>query len=74
MPVVTSGVKAANLRELANKRMEELGAKCLDVRSREVGIQAIHNKIHPSQVFLSPFCMHASTRLLFIGGDQFKPV
>ncbi|VDL59665.1 unnamed protein product, partial [Hymenolepis diminuta] len=52
MPVVTSGVKEGNLRELANKRMEELGAKCLDVRSREVGIQAIHNKIHPSQIEL----------------------
>lgn len=54
MPVVTKGVDNGNLRELALARMKELGAKCRDVRTREVGIQEIHNKIKPSQVvFLS---------------------
>lgn len=50
MPLVTSGVEHGNLRELALARMDELGAKCRDVRTREVGIQEIHKKVRPSQV------------------------
>lgn len=42
MPLVTSGVERGNLRELALARMAELGLKCRDVRTREVGIQALH--------------------------------
>jgi elongator complex protein 3 len=52
MPLVTSGVEYGNLRELALSRMKELGTKCRDVRTREVGIQDIHNKIVPDQVEL----------------------
>lgn len=50
MPLVTSGVEHGNLRELALARMDELGSKCRDVRTREVGIQEIHKKVRPSQV------------------------
>ncbi|VDM22195.1 unnamed protein product [Hydatigera taeniaeformis] len=50
MPLVTSGVEHGNLRELALARMDELGAKCRDVRTREVGIQEIHKRVRPSQV------------------------
>lgn len=50
MPLVTSGVEHGNLRELALARMAELGAKCRDVRTREVGIQEIHKNVQPSQV------------------------
>nr|VZI01533.1 unnamed protein product [Spirometra erinaceieuropaei] len=32
--------------------MEELGASCRDVRTREVGIQEIHRKIKPYQIEL----------------------
>lgn len=39
MPLVTSGVEKGNLRELALTRMEDLGLKCRDVRTREAGIQ-----------------------------------
>lgn len=39
MPLVSSGVEHGNLRELALKRIDELGLKCRDVRTREVGIQ-----------------------------------
>ena len=39
MPLVTSGVDKGNLRELALARMSELGLRCRDVRTREVGIQ-----------------------------------
>lgn len=39
MPLVTSGVEKGNLRELALARMEDLGLKCRDVRTREAGIQ-----------------------------------
>jgi len=52
MPLVTSGVEYGNLRELVLKRMEDLGTKCRDVRTREVGIVNIHFNILPDQVEL----------------------
>jgi len=52
MPLVTSGVEYGNLRELVLAKMEELGTKCRDVRTREVGIQDIHHQIRPEQVEL----------------------
>lgn len=52
MPLVTSGVDHGNLRELALKRMEELDLQCRDVRTREVGIKQIHQRINPDQVEL----------------------
>lgn len=52
MPLVTSGVENGNLRELALARMADMGTKCRDVRTREVGIQDIHHKIRPDQVRL----------------------
>ena len=42
---VSSGVEKGNLRELALARMGHLGLKCRDVRTRECGIQDIHNKV-----------------------------
>ena len=50
MPLVTSGVEHGNLRELALARMKDLGTQCRDVRTREVGIQEIHNKVRPYEV------------------------
>uniref|UniRef100_A0A183C909 tRNA carboxymethyluridine synthase n=1 Tax=Globodera pallida TaxID=36090 RepID=A0A183C909_GLOPA len=52
MPLVTSGVEYGNLREHAMARMKQLGVKCRDVRTREVGIQEIHEKVRPYQVEL----------------------
>merc|ERR1712223_1125856 len=52
MPLVSSGVEHGNLRELALARMKDLGSKCRDVRTREVGIQEIHNKVRPYEVEL----------------------
>lgn len=52
MPLVTSGVEHGNLRELALNRMKDLGTSCRDVRTREVGIVDIHNKIKPDQIEL----------------------
>lgn len=52
MPLVTSGVEHGNLRELALARMKDLGSECRDVRTREVGIQDIHNKVVPDQIEL----------------------
>ncbi|KAH6571647.1 elongator complex protein 3 [Batrachochytrium salamandrivorans] len=52
MPLVTSGVEYGNLRELALNRMKDLGTQCRDVRTREVGIQDIHNKVRPDQIEL----------------------
>lgn len=46
----SSGVEHGNLRELALARMKDLGTKCRDVRTREVGIQEIHNKVKPYEV------------------------
>ena len=45
MPLVTSGVEHGNIRELAHARMNDYGTKCRDVRTREIGIQEIHNKV-----------------------------
>ena len=52
MPLVTSGVDHGNVRELATKKMKELNLPCRDVRTREVGIQEIHNKVRPQDVEL----------------------
>eukprot|EP00035_Acanthoeca_spectabilis_P031472 m.14285 g.14285 ORF g.14285 m.14285 type:complete len:561 (+) comp4768_c0_seq2:113-1795(+) len=52
MPLVTSGVEHGNLRELALARMADLGTRCRDVRTREIGIQEIHNKVRVDQVEL----------------------
>lgn len=52
MPLVTSGVDHGNLRELALKRMDELDLQCRDVRTREVGIKQIHQRINPNQIEL----------------------
>lgn len=46
----SSGVEHGNLRELALARMKDLNLQCRDVRTREVGIQEIHNKIRPFEV------------------------
>lgn len=51
-PLVSSGVEHGNLRELALARMKDLGTTCRDVRTREVGIQEIHNKVRPDEVEL----------------------
>jgi elongator complex protein 3 len=52
MPLVSSGVEYGNLREHALARMTQLGLTCRDVRTRETGIQEIHNKIRPDQIEL----------------------
>lgn len=52
MPLVSSGVEHGNLRELALAKMKDLGTDCRDVRTREVGIQEIHNKVKPYEVEL----------------------
>jgi len=52
MPLVTSGVEHGNVRELALQRMKDLGTECRDVRTREVGIQEVHNKIKVESVEL----------------------
>lgn len=50
MPLVTSGIESGNVREWATRRLKEWGGACRDVRSREVGMQDIHNRIKPEQV------------------------
>lgn len=50
MPLVSSGVEKGNLRELALNRCRELGLRVRDVRTREVGIRDIHEKVRPEEV------------------------
>lgn len=52
MPLVTSGIERGNLREVALARMGQLGLRCRDVRTREVGIQDIHHCVRPDEVEL----------------------
>ncbi|KAM0684762.1 Elongator subunit [Mitosporidium daphniae] len=48
MPLVTSGVEHGHLRELALQRMADLGLRCRDVRTREVGIKDVHGELPTS--------------------------
>ena len=52
MPLVTAGVEYGNLRQHALARLKDLGLSCRDVRTREVGIAEIHEKIRPDQAEL----------------------
>ncbi len=52
MPLVSSGVDHGNLRELALRKMKDMNLPCRDLRTREVGIKQIHQKIIPDQVEL----------------------
>jgi len=69
MPLVSSGVEHGNIRELALARMKDFGTTCRDVRTREVGIQEIHNKVNN---FQSRFQLRSfSLRLLNIQLEKF---
>ena len=52
MPLVTSGGHLGHLRELALARLKDFGATCRDVRTREVGIQELHEKVRPNELEL----------------------
>eukprot|EP00588_Corethron_pennatum_P004021 CAMPEP_0194294728 /NCGR_PEP_ID=MMETSP0169-20130528/51473_1 /TAXON_ID=218684 /ORGANISM="Corethron pennatum, Strain L29A3" /LENGTH=563 /DNA_ID=CAMNT_0039043673 /DNA_START=213 /DNA_END=1904 /DNA_ORIENTATION=+ len=52
MPLVSSGVEHGNLRELALQRMRDLDVPCKDIRSREVGMKQIHERVLPENVEL----------------------
>lgn len=45
MTLVSSGVEHGNIRELALLRMKDYKTKCRDVRTREIGIKDIHEKL-----------------------------
>lgn len=45
MPLVTSGVSHGNVRELSLALMKEMNVPCRDVRTREVGIKEVANKV-----------------------------
>lgn len=52
MPLVTSGVEHGNLHQLAEDRVRDFGLECRDVRSREVGIHEIKDKVRPTEIEL----------------------
>ena len=52
MPLVSAGVENGNLRELALARMKDFGTSCRDVRTREVGVNEVKNRIRPEEVEL----------------------
>jgi len=53
-PMIASGVKKGNLREIVARRMEELGLRCQCIRCREVGLSALKRGVDadPSDVKL----------------------
>ncbi len=63
MPLVSSGVEHGNLREHALARMRELGLRCREVRTREVGIQQIHHKVKPYKVSATRRSFQSSTNI-----------
>lgn len=52
MPLVTSGVDNGNLRELALKKMKEMNLVCRDVRTREIGIKDVSEKLFVTDIEL----------------------
>lgn len=52
MPLVTSGVEHGNLHQLAEDRVRDFGLECRDVRSREVGIHEIKDKVRATDIEL----------------------
>lgn len=52
MTLVSSGVEHGNIRELALARMKDYKTRCRDVRTREVGIKGIHDKVSPVEIEL----------------------
>jgi elongator complex protein 3 len=52
LPLVSSGVEHANIREMALGKMRDLGMRCRDVRTREVGISAVHGGARPDELTL----------------------
>ena len=69
MPLVSSGVENGNLRELALLRMRDFGLTCRDVRSREVGLHEIHNKVRVRPSF-PPSLPRRSKLILDFGEDS----
>lgn len=49
MTLVSSGVEHGNIRELALARMKDYKTRCRDVRTREIGIKDIHEKLNKIQ-------------------------
>lgn len=66
MPLVTSGVEKGNLRELALARMEDLGLKCRDVRTREAGIQ-----VNPQCSIIIFPCLYKLIKDVFLFGHLY---
>lgn len=60
----SSGVEHGNLRELALARMKDLGTDCRDVRTREVGIQELHHKVRPYEVWFYIYEDTANSRVV----------
>lgn len=52
MPLISSGVEHANMREMALGKMRDLGKRCRDVRTREVGIREVHGGARPENIVL----------------------
>lgn len=52
MPLVSSGVEHGNIRELAMLRMKDYGTKCRDIRTREIGIKQLKEKIRIENIEL----------------------
>ena len=72
MPLVTSGVEHGNLRELAMARMKDWGTSCRDVRTREVGIQQIHNQVQPYEVLFVLYCITRGIRGMVLQVQRFR--
>jgi elongator complex protein 3 len=53
MPLVTAGVSHGNLRQVVHRRMQEVyNTSCRDIRSREIGIQALSGDVAEDEVEL----------------------
>ncbi len=51
-PIIEAGVKKSNLRELAMRRLRELGLKCREIRCREAGINYVKRGVSPMEEYV----------------------
>jgi len=51
-PLIVDGVKAGNLREIVQKRMEKLGLKCRCIRCREAGHLQAKKGVRPNPAYV----------------------
>lgn len=72
-PLITAGPKRANLRELVEQKVLEMGMKINDIRFREVGRQEVYRGIKPERIEITKEIYEASKGVeVFLAAEDVK--